>query len=130
MRPSTATRPRDALRLDLRIVVRVALLVFAIVAAGIRPGPAHAQLPIGAETRPEPIPDPDADPNAKKPVPPAKKVELKRTGKTVYKCGEEYTDQPVCADQSKPTRMKLSAEDEKRCDDFKKNNFFPWYCRK
>lgn len=91
--------------------------------------PAWAQS-AGAEVRPEPVPDPDADPHAKKPLPRAQKVELKRTGKVVYKCGEEYTDQPVCQDHSRATRLKLSAEDEKRCDDFRKNNFTPWYCRK
>ena len=37
---------------------------------------------------------------------PPKKVVLKKTGQVVFKCGDTFTDQPVCPDQSKATRVK------------------------
>jgi hypothetical protein len=62
--------------------------------------------------------------------PEPKKVVLKRTGRVIYKCGDQFTDQPVCPDHSKPRAIRRSAEDEQRCEQFNRTNYIPWYCRK
>ncbi|MDB5805435.1 MAG: hypothetical protein JWN73_2757 [Betaproteobacteria bacterium] len=70
---------------------------------------------------------------ARRNVPRAKRLKLKdpKTGKNtyVYKCGDEFTDSPVCTAPVKPSTMKPTAEELARCKTFKDGNFLPWYCR-
>lgn len=113
----------------------LALLAAACVlhAAALSPAQAQTadQLPPGAvpvETRPVPVPDPDA--SAKKPLPRSQRMQIKKTGEYVYKCGDEYTDNPVCNQTPRGKPLKQSVEDERRCDIFKRGNFVPWYCQK
>lgn len=70
---------------------------------------------------------------ARRNVPRAKRIKLKdpKTGKNtyVYKCGDEFTDSPVCTAPVKPSTMKPTGEELARCKTFKNGNFLPWYCR-
>ena len=72
---------------------------------------------------------PDAQ---KKPLPRAKRIQVKGPdGKNfyVYKCGDEFTDSPVCGPNVKPSTMRPSADEMSRCKTLKNGNFIPWYCR-
>jgi hypothetical protein len=73
---------------------------------------------------------PDGAPAQEPAKAPPKKLVLKKTGQVIYKCGDTFTDQPVCPDQTKPLRVKRSAEDVERCEQFKRTNYYPWYCKK
>ncbi len=69
---------------------------------------------------------------AKKPVPRAQRILVTtRDGKKtyVYKCGDEFTDNPVCTAPISPSTMRPTAEELSRCKAFKTGNFIPWYCR-
>jgi len=70
---------------------------------------------------------------ARKNVPRAKRIKLKdpKTGKNtyVYKCGDEFTDSPVCTAPVRPSTMRPNADELARCKTFKNGNFLPWYCR-
>jgi hypothetical protein len=105
-----------------------ALLAFAGAALGQTPRPA-AEVPPPVE-----MPATPAEVHEKAPVkvPKArpKKMVLKKTGQVVYKCGDSFTDQPVCPDQTRAIRLKPSAEDQARCEQFRRTDYDPWYCRK
>jgi len=58
------------------------------------------------------------------------KVVIQKTGQVVYQCGDQFTDQPICPDRSKPRAIRRSAEEEQRCDQFRRTNYTPWYCKK
>jgi hypothetical protein len=76
-----------------------------------------------------PVPDADA---AKKPTPYAERIEVKGPdGKVsyVYKCGDEFTDSPVCTPPVKPSTMRATPEEMQRCKTLRSGNFVPWYCR-
>ena len=80
------------------------------------------------ETRP-PVPDADA---AKKGVPTARRIAVKGPdGKVsyVYKCGDEFTDSPVCSAPVKPSRMLPTEAELARCKTLHSGNYVPWYCR-
>ena len=116
----------------------LALLCAALLVPLAVPLSAHAQASstgergatsVPIETRPEPIPDPEAS-AVKKPPPRSQRMQIKKTGEYVYKCGDEYTDNPVCQNTAKGAPLKPTAEEEQRCDLFNRGNFVPWYCRK
>lgn len=96
------------------------------------PAEAEAGKPRGVEVVP-PAP-PSAEEQAKrKVIPRARRLAVKdpKTGKItyVYKCGDEFTDSPVCNAPIKPSTMRPSPEELARCKTFKNGNFQPWYCR-
>jgi len=70
---------------------------------------------------------------ARKHVPRAKRLKIKdsKTGKNtyVYKCGDEFTDSPVCTAPVKPSTMRPTPDEMARCKTFRGGNFLPWYCR-
>jgi len=70
---------------------------------------------------------------ARRNIPRAKRIKLKdpKTGKNtyVYKCGDEFTDSPVCTAPVRPSTMRPTSEELARCKTFKNGNFQPWYCR-
>jgi hypothetical protein len=80
----------------------------------------------------EVIPPAPEEKGTKKAVPRAKRITVKGAdGKNtfVYKCGDEFTDSPVCTAPIKPSTMQPTADEMARCKLLKSGNFVPWYCR-
>jgi len=93
-----------------------------------RPGEDQASSPRSIEIVP-----PEADEKAaKKPVPYSKMIVIKGPNGTqtyMYKCGDEYTDSPVCAPRDKAATTQPTTEEMSRCKAFGGKDFVPWYCR-
>jgi hypothetical protein len=91
-----------------------------------------AEFEVG-KPRPVEILPPTPDENAaKKPVPLSRRIQVKGPdGKItyVYKCGDEFTDSPVCTPPVKPSNMRPTPEEMARCKTLRSGNFVPWYCR-
>lgn len=96
--------------------------------------PAEGQVGMPRPVEVVPPPPPTAEEKAaQKNVPRSERILVTdpKTGKKtyLYKCGEEFTDSPVCTAPIKPSTMRPTAEELARCKTFKNGNFLPWYCR-
>ncbi|HEY4373568.1 MAG TPA: hypothetical protein VGN52_16675 [Burkholderiales bacterium] len=96
------------------------------------PADGRAGAPRSVEVVPPPPPTAE-EKAAQKNIPRAKRIRVKdpKTGKTtyLYKCGDEFTDEPVCTAPIKPSTMRPTSEELARCKTFKNGNYLPWYCR-
>lgn len=96
------------------------------------PAEAEAGKPRGVEVVPPPPPTPEEHAK-RKAIPRSQRIAVKdpKTGKTtyLYKCGDEFTDNPVCNAPTKSSTMRPTSEELARCKTFKNGNFMPWYCR-